>query len=167
MNRWGSHMNKQILIIIHVPFGNDFPTFYRFSLGKTPALKLVGWSVRVRPKVCEADIEVSTKLMYCERLELEKKNDQTHSSLIMVQWKFGFPNVKETIGKWREWEEGSRWNQKTKKKQQRTHLVMFPFFFVGERFFFNMFSLDDFWMGPGEVVTMPFVKHVQSSPWIF
>ena len=28
-----------------------------------------------------------------------------------------------------------------------------------------MFSLDDLLMG--EVVTMPFVKHVQSSPWIF
>ena len=96
-------MNKQILIIIHVPFGNDFPTFYRFSLGKKlPALKLVGWSNqrpcdRPTPKVCEADIEVSTKLMYCERLELEKKKppkltlpSPTHPHLVATQTCFFF-----------------------------------------------------------------------------
>ena len=81
-------MNKYILIIIHVPFGNDFPTLLSFFAWKKfhPALNLVGWSWSRpwRPKVCEADIEVSTKLMYCERLELEKKNDQTRFPPLLI-----------------------------------------------------------------------------------
>lgn len=63
-------------------FGMIFQLSNRFSLGKFPPAfeKLVGLGpqrpfVRVAPgtdppKVCEADIEVSTKLMYCERREL-------------------------------------------------------------------------------------------------
>ena len=47
-------MNKHILIIIHVPFGNDFPTFYRFSLGKTPCVETGGL---VRVSVAPTDTE--------------------------------------------------------------------------------------------------------------
>ena len=223
MNKWGSHMNKQILIIIHVPFGNDFPTFYRFSLGKfPPALNLVGWSPSVRGTDTEglwSGYRSEHQIDVLWTPGAWKKNDQTHSSLpyssnlvatqtffshfshteswggggnfeiwrlhlfsdglvqpptsSLFQWKFGCPNVKEIIGKWRKpfftkWlrEEGSRWNQKNEKNKKTTNTSSDGSFFLGWTFFLkHMFSLDDLLMG--EVVTMPFVKHVQSSPWIF
>ena len=227
MNKWGSHMNKQILIIIHVPFRNDFPTFQPFFAWKisTCVWKTggVGSPASIRP--CgtrhrpteglwsgyrsEHQIDVlwtpgalkqkkaAQKLSllwnskakqfflmvvcfnwmmipnhYMKKwLELTKpplKNGclgfQALPLVILTwwqlkhvfffhfshteswggtfpiwrlhifsdglkpptsswfQWKFGCPNVKETIGKWREpfstkwWvrEEGSRWNEKTK-----------------------------------------------------
>ena len=89
MNRWGSHMNKYILIIIHVPFRKWFSNFailFRLEKVSPCVWNMVGGlvrpsavRVRSRPRpreVCEADIEVSTKLMYCDRLELgNKKTD--------------------------------------------------------------------------------------------